>query len=192
MPHAAVFTDWPLRIQPLPINRTFPGIGIYREITDLKGGEILKEMAALRWSDAKIAEAGFDNDASGGDFIPLDWNAEPGIVRTPAANPDQQIRTILGIEYSVEMSDGLGDFLAAAALEALRIDDHNIAQIFDPAVAENFTGLAEDLTLIGRRNRQILVIAGKRERPDLQETEFGSFARMTGQACGKFDFHGNA
>ena len=81
--------------QPLPIDGAFAGIGIHGEVSDLEGGQILEEMAALRGSDAEIAESGFDDHARAGDFVPLDRNAQPGFGRSPAAYADQQIGTVL-------------------------------------------------------------------------------------------------
>src|SRR5258706_3420168 len=102
-------------------------------------------MAALRRHDAKVAESGFDNDACAGDFVPLHGNAEPGIVRPPASDSNQQIGSALGIQQAIEVGDRLRDFLAAAALEALRIDDHDVTQILDAPVASNLTALAKQL-----------------------------------------------
>src|SRR5208282_2565166 len=77
--------------QPLPVDGAFAGVWIHGEVTDLKGSEILKEMAALRWGDAKIAEPRFYNHARTGDFIPFDWNAQPRFGRPPAPHPNQEI-----------------------------------------------------------------------------------------------------
>src|SRR6266436_4281568 len=99
-------------------------------------------MAALRWGDAKIAESSLDNHARAGDFIPFDRNAQPGFSRSPAANPDQQIGPVLAVEHTIELSHRLGYFLAAAALEALRIDHDDIVKILDAAIAQNFAAQA--------------------------------------------------
>src|SRR5208337_1155211 len=65
-----------------PISKRFwyrarmdPGGWIHGEITDLEGGQILEEMAALRGSDSKVAESGFDDYAGAADLVPLYWNA---------------------------------------------------------------------------------------------------------------------
>src|SRR5260221_12340544 len=100
-------------------------------------------MAALRWGDAKIAEPGLNNHARAGDFIPLDRNAEPGFVRSPAPNPDQQIGPVLRVEPAIELSDRFGHFLAAAAFKTLRIDHYDIVKILEAAIAQNFTALAD-------------------------------------------------
>ena len=39
------------------------------------------------------------------------------------------------------MGHRLGDFLAAAALETLRINDHQVLQVLDATVAQNFAAL---------------------------------------------------
>ena len=131
--------------QPLPIDRAFAGVWIHRKVTDLKGGQILEEMAALRWGDSKIAESGFDNHAGAGDFIPFDRNTQPGFSRSPASNSDQQIRPVLLVEAAIELSDGLGHFLAAAPLKALRIDHYQIMKILDAAITQNHATLADQL-----------------------------------------------
>ena len=125
---ALLFYGW-LFGQPLPIYGAFAGVGIYGEVTDLKGSEILEEMAALRWGDAKIAESGLNNRPRAGDFIPFYGDAEPGFGRSPAAYADQEIGAVLLVETAIELSYGGGYFLAAAALEALRIDYYYIVQI---------------------------------------------------------------
>src|SRR5271165_1595368 len=83
--------------QPIPVDAAFTCVWVYGEIADLKCSEILEKMAALRRGDAKITEAGFDDHTRAGNFIPLDRNTKPRIVRSPAADADQQIRTILGV-----------------------------------------------------------------------------------------------
>ena len=55
-------------------------------------------------------------------------NAEPGIVRSPAADADQQIGAVLGAQLGVEVSDRLRDFLTAAALEAMGVHHHDVVQ----------------------------------------------------------------
>jgi len=129
--------------QPLPIDRAFAGVGIHGEVSDPKGSEILEEMAALRWGNAKIVESRFNNHARAGDFIPFDRNAQPGFVRSPAPNTNQQIGPVLRVEQAIELSDRLGHFLAATALEALLIDHYNIVKILDAAVAQNFAAQAD-------------------------------------------------
>src|SRR5205807_7206446 len=109
----ALFSHGRLFRQPLPIDRAFARVGIHGEVTDPKGSEILEEMAALRWGDAKIVESRLNNHARAGDFIPFDRNAQPGLVRSPASNPDQQIGSVLRIELAIELSNRLGHFLAA-------------------------------------------------------------------------------
>src|SRR3981081_191923 len=100
-------------------------------------------MAALRGSNAKIAESRLNNHARAGDFIPFDRNAEPRFVRSPAPYPDQQIGPVLPVEQAIEVSNRPGHFLAATAFEALRIDHYDIVKILNAAVAENFTALAD-------------------------------------------------
>src|ERR1019366_1932632 len=68
MTHAAVLAQRSLAAQPVPIDGAFAGVWIHGEVTDLKGSEILEEMAALRWGDAEIAESGLNNHARAGDF----------------------------------------------------------------------------------------------------------------------------
>src|SRR6478672_5014869 len=63
MPHAAVFFERRCIGQPLPVYESLPGIRIHGEVSDLKCGEVLEEMAALRRCHAEIPEARFHNDA---------------------------------------------------------------------------------------------------------------------------------
>src|SRR5205807_8136468 len=119
MPHAAVFINRLLIAEPLPIDRAFTRVGIHGEVSDLKCGQVLEEMTALRGRDAEVAEAGFDDGAGSGDFVPLDGDPEPGIVRSPAADSDQQIRSVLRAQHGIEVGHGPGYLLAATAFEAL-------------------------------------------------------------------------
>src|SRR5579863_10619213 len=145
MPYATFFGEGRLLIQPLPIERTFSRVWVHGEVADLKCGQVLKEMAALRRGHAKIAESGFHDHASSGDFVPFHGNAEPGIVRPPAPDANQQIRTILRAQHGVEVGHSLGHFLAAAALEVLGIDHDHVTQVVDAAVTQNFCALADEL-----------------------------------------------
>ena len=47
MTNAALFFDRRLLGQPLPVDRSFTGIGVHGEISHLKRGQILKKVAAL-------------------------------------------------------------------------------------------------------------------------------------------------
>ena len=102
-------------------------------------------MAALRRRDSEVAESRFDNDARAADFVPLHRNAQPRFGRSPAAHANQQVRPVLFIKLAIETRDRLGDFLAAAALKTLRIDDHYIVKIVDASVAQNLVALADQL-----------------------------------------------
>src|SRR5208282_1998326 len=102
-------------------------------------------MAALRWSYSEIAESGLDYHARAGDLVPLYRNAQPRFGRSPAAHPDQQVGAVLFIELAIEPCYCRGHFLAAAALEALRIDHHDIVKIVDASVAQNSAALADQL-----------------------------------------------
>src|SRR5208282_940163 len=134
-----------LFVQPPPIYSAFTGIGIHGEITYLEGGQVLEEMAALRGSHPEIAEPGLDDHTRAGDFVPFHRNAEPRFGRSPAADADQQVRTILFVELAIQAGYGSGYLLAAAALEALRIDHHDVVKIVDASIAQNFTALADQL-----------------------------------------------
>src|SRR5580692_717348 len=189
---ASVFVHRRLVVQPLPIHRAFAGIGIHGEVTNLECREILKKMTALGGRYAKIVESGLDNDARAGNFVPLDGDTQPGIIRSPTANSDQQIGPILGSEQAVEVGDRLRDFLTSAALKALRIHDHRIIQILDASVAQNFVALAEQLAWVQVVERQILVIARKGEGADLQEAKIGALARALWEPNRELYLHGNA
>src|ERR1700757_2053058 len=102
-------------------------------------------MASLRRSDAEVAKARFYDRARSGDLVPIDRNAQPRVVRSPAPNTNQQIRTILRAQNSVVMRHSLCHFPAAAALKTLRIDHDNIVQILNAAVPEDFAATADQL-----------------------------------------------
>jgi len=105
--------------QPSPIYGAFARVWIHGEITDLEGGQVLEEMAALRGSHSEVAETGFDYYAGAADLVPLYWNTQPGFSRSPASDADEQIGTIVFVELAIETGNGRGDFLALATLEAL-------------------------------------------------------------------------
>ena len=105
--------------EPVPIDRAFASVRVDGEISHLEGGEVLEEVAALRWSYAEIAEACFNDRACTGDLIPLNGNAEPWVIRSPAANADEQVGRFLALNEALKSSDGASHFLTAAALEAL-------------------------------------------------------------------------
>src|SRR5262249_44675718 len=135
---ASLLFDCGLIREPLPIDGAFAGVGIHREISDLKCSEILKEVASLRGRDAEVAEAILDDGTGPRDFVPFDRNAEPWVIRSPASDADEEVGTIFLSERGIEMGHGAGNFLAATALESLRVDDNDVVQILDPAVAEDF------------------------------------------------------
>ena len=76
-------------------------------------------MATLGRRDAKIAESGFHYYARAGDLVPLHWNSQPRIIRSPAAHANEQIRTVLAAEHPVESGDSLGYFLYDPTLRFL-------------------------------------------------------------------------
>src|ERR1700722_11360590 len=143
MADASVVFHGILTGEPVPIYRAFPRIRIHREVADLKRGEVLEEMTALRGRDTKVAETCLNDQARPGNLIPVHGYSQPGIVRPPAAHSDQKIRPVAGVQYAVEVSDGFSDFVAPAAFEALRIDDDNVIQILDATIAEDFAALAK-------------------------------------------------
>ena len=80
MPHAALLFDRRLFGQPLPVDRALPSVWIHGEISHLECGEVLKEVAALRWRDSEVVEAGFDDHAGTRDFVPFHRDSKPRIV----------------------------------------------------------------------------------------------------------------
>src|ERR1035437_7937440 len=86
---AALLLDYRLRSQPLPIDESLTGIGVDGEVANLKGGEVLEEMTALRRNHAQVAESRLDNHPCSGDLVPGHRNSEPGVRRSPAAHSDQ-------------------------------------------------------------------------------------------------------
>src|ERR1700751_3514900 len=89
--------------EPLPIHEAFACVWVDGEISNLKRGEVLEEVAALRGRDAKVAETGCYDHARSRDFVPLDWNAEPWFSRAPAAHANEQIRPSFVAELGIEM-----------------------------------------------------------------------------------------
>ena len=89
MADAALLFNRGLLGEPLPVDGAFAGVGVDGEVSDLERGQVLEEMAALRGRDAEVVEAGLVDGASARNFVPLDRDAEPGIVRTPSADSDQ-------------------------------------------------------------------------------------------------------
>src|SRR6266511_3027483 len=77
MAHSSGLLHGRLLSQPGPVHQAFAEVGIDGEIGDAEGREVLEEVAALRGSDAKVAEARLDDDARPGDLLPCDGNAEP-------------------------------------------------------------------------------------------------------------------
>ena len=75
-----------------PVHETLAHVRVHRKISDLKCGQVLEEMAALRRGHAKIAKSSLDNRPRSRDFVPFHRNSQPGIVRSPASHADQQIR----------------------------------------------------------------------------------------------------
>src|SRR5579862_306150 len=188
----AFFFDGGLRGQPVPVDEAFAGVGIDGEVSDLKGGEVLEEVRALRRSDAEVAESGFDDGTGAGDFVPFDGNAEPGLVRSPAADADQQVGRAFGVEQRVEVGDALGDFLTAGALEAVAIDDDDVAKVLDAAVAEDLGTLAEQAFGFDLFHTKLFAFVGENQRTNLQEAEVGYVSGALGQADGEFDLDGAA
>ena len=102
MADAALLFQRRLLGEPRPIDGAFAGVGIHGKVSDLEGREVLEEMTALRRSDPEIMEAGFDDRARAGDFVPLDGDPEPWVVRSPAADSDQQIGTIVSVSAALK------------------------------------------------------------------------------------------
>src|ERR1035438_6232437 len=98
-------------------------------------------MAALRGSDSKIAESGFYDYARAGDFVPFDGDAQPRFGRSPAAHADQKVGAVRFVELAIEPGYCSGNFLAATALEALRIDYYYIVKIVDASIDRKSTRL---------------------------------------------------
>src|ERR1022692_2552962 len=66
--HAAMFLNCGLGRQPFPINEALAGIRVDGKVADLKRGEILKEMAALRRNHPEIAKSRLYNNARSGNL----------------------------------------------------------------------------------------------------------------------------
>src|SRR5437764_1549255 len=101
-------------------------------------------MAALRGCDAEIAKSSFHDDASSRYLIPLDGNAQPRIVRSPATHANQEVRQSTLGEFRIHLGNDSGDLMAAGALESVEVDDHSISQILYAPVPQNFGTLTQE------------------------------------------------
>ena len=127
--YAALFLHGGLFREPAPIDGAFTGIRIHGEVAHLKRCQVLKEMAALGWRDAKISKAGFDDGAGCGNLVPLDGDSKPGIIRSPTPHSNQQVGTILGdhqiniADFSLGRRESQTGFAPKEAIAVVHVDD---------------------------------------------------------------------
>src|SRR6516164_4912627 len=86
------------------------------------------------------------------------------------------------------MRDGLGYLPAAAAFKALRVDHNDVMQVLDASIAQHASALADRLCRVNLADRQVLMIARKGQRTNLQESEV-SWLLSARQCHSKFHFH---
>ena len=134
MADAAVFFYCRLGTEPLPIHKALSGIGIHRKVTDLECGKVLEEVATLRGRHTKVAESGLNDYACPRNLVPGNRDAEPRIIRAPAADSNQQIRDSLFTQLGVVESNLLGHFLTAGTFKSPEIDYYNIVHILNTTV----------------------------------------------------------
>src|SRR5215471_18416418 len=128
-------------------------------------------MTALRRGDAKIAEPGLDNHAGPRNLVPLDWNTQPGIVRSPSPNADEQVGAIGIDQLGIEVSYGPSHFLAATAFETVEVHHHSVTKVPDTAVSQHFCALADQLIGFNLLHRQIFLLPRQHQGADLEKAK---------------------
>src|ERR1019366_9170774 len=186
---AAMFGDRRLGGQPLPIDEALTGIGVDGEVADLKRGEVLKEMTALRRNYAEIPESRLNNYPRSGDLVPGHRNSQPRVGRSPAAHSDQQVRRILLAKLSIEMGDALRHFGAAGAFKAVEVNHDRVAQVLQTAMSQHLRALAYQALRFHTFQANLFAAAGQHQRAQLKKAELGSFAGLPGEPNRKLDFH---
>src|SRR5208337_657665 len=177
MPHAAPLLDRRCGTQPLPVYEAFPGIWIDREVSHLEGSKVLEEVAALRGGYAKVAESRLHDHTSSRNLVPFDRDSEPGIVRSPASHSDQQIRGRTFAQLRIKVGHPFSHLLAAGALEAVKVDHYDVAQLRDASVAQHLGTLTDEPFGIHIFHPQFFAFARQHQRTDLQEPKLGGFPR---------------
>ncbi len=163
-------------VKPLPIDETFARIGIHREVADLKCGEVLEEVAALRRSHAEIAKPRFDDDARARDLVPRHRNAEPRIGRSPAADADQQIRACFrSLSLALKCATLLRDFVTPRRSKRCEVDDDDVAQSCTRPCPRT-CALWQTRRLGPHLQTNLFAFARQHQRPQLQEAKVGSLA----------------
>src|SRR5581483_7141852 len=119
MPHATALLDRGLRGQPGPVQEPLAGVGIHGEVSDLKSGEVLEEVAALRGRNAKVAKARLHDYARSGNLVPGHRYAEPRVGRSPASHADEEVGLVVLGQLCVDARHRLGHLAAARAVEAM-------------------------------------------------------------------------
>ncbi len=114
------------------------------------------------------------------------------VAGAPASDADQQIRQVLVLQHRVETRHLLGDLMTAQAIEVVKVDEHHVAQVGNPAVTQHPGTTAQQLGRHDRPDLQLLDLAGQRQRPHLQKAELGQILRRAGQIHGELDLHRRA
>jgi len=102
---------------------------------------------------------------------PFDWNAQPGLRSIPQRQTRSADRAGSPLSWRFELSDRLSHFLAATALEALRINHYNVVNILDAAVLPR-TLLLRQIKRSGRTSsRAKSSCRAPASMPDLQKAK---------------------
>lgn len=106
MAHILRFFHGRHRIQNLLIHKaSFFGIGVYREVTHAKRGEVLEEMSALARVDIIVLQCYFHDDPGSTDMRPFDRNSEIMIAGAPTSRSYQHIVLAIGKELAIDAFD---------------------------------------------------------------------------------------
>jgi hypothetical protein len=121
--HAAVLGHGGLVGKPIPVDETFADLGVDHEVADATRGEVLEKVGSLRGCNPEISKPSRDNDPYSGNLISRHRYPEKGIARSPAADPHEQVRTLLCGEVAIAASDGGRNVSAFETIKAMENDD---------------------------------------------------------------------
>jgi len=143
--HARLLLDHRLGRKPVPVDEPVAQLRVHGEVAGVVGGQVLEEVSPLRGGDPEVLEAGLDDDPRAGDLVPGDRNSEEGIRRPPPPHPEKDIGNLAARQGGVELGHLGCGHTAAGAVEAVVIDDDEVAHALDAAVAEDGRALADQV-----------------------------------------------
>ena len=178
-----------LPAQPWPIDKrpVLPITG--GKITDHKRGDVLEKMRSLGGRHFDILQSRFDNGAGAGNLLPLHRDAQPGIHRSPASHPHQQVGTFLADQLQIVLIHLLSGFAAFRALKQFRIDPNDIINLIDDSVAQHPVTFADQLTLVDFLYVQPFNLPAQHHRAHLQHRELPRMLLPFGDITGELDLH---